>query len=121
MSDATTDLLAIVDGLAPAARVLDDGEHVAFLAPQPVRPGHVIVALDLDAAAHARLWAVVHGIGCRMRERLPCARVCVSVIGWAARQAHVHLIPTDAAGQVPGLSGAPLSAEQEAELLRRLR
>lgn len=129
MSDATTDLLAIVDGLAPAARILDDGEHVAFLAPQPVRPGHVIVApklradavLDLDATAHARLWAVVHGIGCRMRERLPCARVCVSVIGWAARQAHVHLIPTDAAGQVPGLSGAPLPAEQEADLLRRLR
>jgi hypothetical protein len=31
------------------------------------------------------------------------------------RHAHVHLVPTDAAGQVPGLDGEPLPT---AEMLR---
>ena len=57
----------------------------------------------------------------RMRERLPCARVCVSVIGWAVRHAHVHLIPTDAPGQVPGLDGPPLPEHEAAALAERLR
>ena len=92
-----------------------------------VRPGHVIVAtravvdsvFDLDAAANARLWAFVRELARTMRERLPCERVCVSVIGWVVRHAHVHLVPTDAPGQVPGLDGPPLpAAEMDALVLR---
>jgi diadenosine tetraphosphate (Ap4A) HIT family hydrolase len=37
------------------------------------------------------------------------------------RHAHVHLIPTDAAGQVPGLDGPPLPAAVARELGARLR
>ena len=56
-----------------------------------------------------------------LRERLPCQRVCASVIGWAVRHAHVHLLPTDAPGQVPGLDGPPLDRAAAAALLARLR
>lgn len=123
------DLRPVIDGLRPVEFVLQDDRHVAFLAERPVRPGHVIVAtrqvvdavLDLDPEAHAALWAFVHRVGLRLRERLPCARVCVSVIGWAVRHAHVHLIPTDAPGQVPGLDGPPLPAAAAAALAARLR
>ena len=111
----TETLEDVVDGRRLVQEVFRDEHHVAFLAERPVRLGHVVVCttelvdsvFDLDAAASARLWQRVHLLGARMRERLPCARVCVSVIGWAVRHAHVHLIPTDAAGQVPGLDGAP--------------
>ncbi len=113
----------------PAEIVAEDERHVAFLAPRPARPGHVIVAtrdvvdgvFDLDPAAHAALYAFVHGVGCRLRDRLPCARVCVSVIGWVVRHAHVHLVPTDAPGQVPGLDGEPLAADVAAAIAARLR
>ena len=106
-----------------------DARHVAWLAERPVRPGHVVVAtravvdavFDLDAEAHAALWAFVQQVACRLRERLPCARVCVSVIGWVVRHAHVHLVPTDAPGQVPGLDGPPLPVAQMAALAARLR
>ena len=121
-------LLDVVEGRRPVHVVHRDARHVAFLAERPVRPGHVIVAttavvdsvFDLDPAANSALWACVHELGVRLRERLPCARVCVSVIGWAVRHAHVHLIPTDAAGQVPGLDGPPLPAEQMAAIAGRL-
>lgn len=113
----------------PAEIVAEDERHVAFLAPRPVRPGHVIVVtrevvdgvFDLDPAAHAALYAFVHRIGLRLRERLPCARVCVSVIGWVVRHAHVHLVPTDAPGQVPGLDGEPLAADVASAIAARLR
>jgi len=122
-------LLEVVDGRRLVEVVASDAQHVAFLAERPVRPGHVIVAtrvvadsvFDLSTDQHAALWAFVHATALAMRERLPCARVCVSVIGWAVRHAHVHLIPTDAAGQVPGLDGPPLAPEEGRRLAARLR
>lgn len=123
------DFCDIVDGRTSVHLVASDREHLAFLAPRPFRPGHVVVVtrrlvdgvFDLDAEAHAALWAFVHSTGRRLRERLPCARVCVSVIGWQVRHAHVHLLPTDAAGQVPGLDGAPPPDEVMAAMAARLR
>jgi histidine triad (HIT) family protein len=76
---------------------------------------------DLDPSRHAALWAFVHQVGRRMREQLPCARVCVSVIGWVVRHAHVHLVPTDAPGQVPGLDGEPLADAVADAIAERLR
>ncbi len=122
-------LLDVVEGRR-AVHVLDEDEHhVAFLAERPARPGHVIVCTrvvhdsvwDLDEAEHARLWRFVRAQAKRLQARLPCQRVCVSVIGWAVRHAHVHLIPTDRAGEVPGLDGAPPPAAEMAVVAARLR
>jgi histidine triad (HIT) family protein len=123
------DLLDVVDGSRPVHEIRRDERHVAWLAERPVRPGHVIVAtrarvdavFDLSLEAHAALWSFVHGVATVMRERLPCQRVCVSVIGWAVRHAHVHLVPTDASGQVPGLDGPPLAGAAMLALAERLR
>jgi histidine triad (HIT) family protein len=118
----------IVAGRRAVHVVAEDERHLAWLAERPAREGHVIVAtkqvvdavFDLDVAAHAALWTVCREVALTMRHRLPCARVCVSVIGWVVRHAHVHLVPTDAAGQVPGLDGPPPAPERMAELAARL-
>jgi histidine triad (HIT) family protein len=128
MTATTSTFADIVAGRQPVAVVDADEHHLAWLAPRPARPGHVIVAtraivdsvFDLEPLAHARLWAFVQPLALRMRTALPCARVCVSVIGWVVRHAHVHLVPTDASGQVPGLDGPPLAAAAQLELQRRL-
>ena len=127
MSHAT--LADVVSGERQVHEIERDESHVAFLAERPVRKGHVVVVTqavvdavaDLDDAAHAALWQFVHRIERRMREQLPCARVCVQVIGWAVRHAHVHLIPTDAPGQVAGLDGEPLPVAAMAALARSLQ
>ena len=123
------DFQDIVAGRHPVQVIARDADHMAWLAERPVREGHVIVAtarvvdavFDLEADAHAALWTFVHGVARTLRERLPCQRVCVSVIGWVVRHAHVHLVPTDAPGQVPGLDGPPWPAERLAALAERLR
>ncbi|MEO6595676.1 MAG: HIT family protein [Planctomycetota bacterium] len=121
--------VAIVEGRQPVFEVGRDAQHVAFLAERPVRPGHVVVATfavrdsvwDLSPDEHSALWAFVREVALAMRERLPCQRVCISVIGWVVRHAHVHLVPTDAPGQVAGLDGPPLPNEQMAAIAARLR
>lgn len=122
------DLMEIVRGERTVHEVARDQHHVAFLAERPVRPGHIVVATtqlvdsvaDLDATAHGRLWQFVHTLQNRMRDRLPCQRVCINVIGWAVRHAHVHLIPTDEPGQIPGLDGQPLPPTQATAIATRL-
>lgn len=122
-------LADVVDGTRGVLEVRRDDAHVAFLAERPVREGHVVVCtvavvdsvFDLDEQATAALWRFVRQVARDMRERLPCARVCVSVIGWAVRHAHVHLIPTDAPGQVPGLDGPPPPPARMRALQQALR
>ncbi len=119
----------VVAGTRAVHEIARDAHHVAWLAERPVRPGHVVVAaaraadgvFDLDAGEHAALWAFVRRVALALRTGLPCARVCVSVIGWAVRHAHVHLVPTDAPGQVPGLDGPPLPAGEMAAIAAAVR
>ena len=93
------DLLDIVTGRSTVHVIRRDAMHLAYLAERPVRRGHVIVAtkarvdgvFDLSAEAHAALWAFVRETALVLRERLPCERVCVSVIGWVVR----HAAPDD--------------------------
>jgi len=129
VTDAPPTFVDVVAGRVPVEVVGEDRLHLAFLAPRPARPGHVIVVrrelsdylFDLDPTAHAALWAFVQPLAQAMRRRLPCARVCVSVIGWVVRHVHVHLVPTDAPGQVPGLDGPPLPQDQARAIAARLR
>lgn len=126
---AHPDFRDVVEGRVAVRVVAQDQLHVAWLAPRPARPGHVVVAtrqvvdgtFDLDEHSHAALWAFVREVGRAMRERLPCQRVCVSVIGWVVRHAHVHLVPTDAPGQVPGLDGPPLADGEADAIAARIR
>jgi histidine triad (HIT) family protein len=119
----------VVAGRVPVEVVAEDRDHLAFLAPRPARKGHVIVVrrevsdylFDLPAEQHGALWAFVQQVAKRIQMRLPCERVCVSVIGWVVRHVHVHLVPTDAPGQVPGLDGPPLPADEARALALRLR
>jgi histidine triad (HIT) family protein len=116
----------IVQGDRAVHRVAEDNRHIAFLSPSPVRPGHVIVipkrvadsVFDLPREEHAALMEFARVVGLRLRESLPCARVCMAAIGWQVRHAHVHLIPTDAEGQFPPLGGGPAS-DAELETIRR--
>ena len=118
----------LVAGRERAHVVWRDERHLAFLAPRPVRRGHVIVLprevspylFDLAPEAHAALWEAARVVARTMRERLPCERVCVAVVGWEVRHVHVHLVPTDASGQFPPLGGEPASEAELAELQRRL-
>lgn len=129
MEHAPKTFADVVSGERAVERIAWDEDHLAFLNPSPVRPGHVIVVtkrvapylFDLARDEHARLWSFVHDVARSMKERLPCERVCTAVIGWQVRHVHVHLVPTNADGEFPPLPGAPASADELALVAARLR
>lgn len=128
-ADAPRTFAAVIAGHTPVHRVYEDQDHLAFLAPEPVQPGHVILTtkqvhdylFDLPPERHAALWAVAQLLAQRLRQRLPCARVCTAVVGWAVRHVHVHLVPTNAPGQFPPLGGPRLDEATLAALAARLQ
>jgi histidine triad (HIT) family protein len=119
----------IVTGRVPARVVFQDERHLAFLSPRPIRPGHVIVlpkrvvayVFDMDPQEYAELWAVARDVARRVKESLACERVCVAVIGWEVRHVHVHLVPTNAAGEFPPLPGLDASDDELDRVHERLR
>lgn len=118
----------VVAGRVLSHKLYEDERHLAILASSPVRPGHAIVMtrkthpylFDLDEEEHAALWSVVRKVARRQKEVLGCERVCVGVVGWETRHVHVHLVPTDAAGQFPPLSGVVASENELAAMRKRL-
>lgn len=118
----------IVLGRTDHLRVYEDEQHLAFLNPTPIRPGHVIVIpkraydylYDMPEAEFQALWGVARALARTMKTRLPCERVCTAVIGWQVRHAHIHLVPTNADGEFPALPGQPAQRDDLERIARQL-
>lgn len=119
----------IVSGRSPCHEVWSDEHHLAFLSPNPIQPGHVIVipkrswsyVFDMPEDDHRALWDAARRVARRMRERLECERVCIAVVGWEVRHVHVHLVPTNRIGEFPALPGRAASAGDLDAMRARLR
>jgi histidine triad (HIT) family protein len=110
----------IVSGNTPSHKVWEDDHHIAFLNPRPIQRGHVIVIpkklegylFDMQPQDYHALWEAARTVAEILRARLHCERVCVAVVGWEVRHAHVHLVPTNKSGDFPSLPGKEASAEE---------
>jgi len=119
----------ILSGKQPVARVWEDEAHLAFLASQPVHAGHTILTtrriapyvFELSPAEQRALWDAAAEVAALLKRNLPCERVCVAVVGWEVRHVHVHLVPTDKAGEFPPLGGAEVSADELEWIAQRIR
>ncbi len=118
----------LVAGRVARHVIYEDEEHLAVLAPSPVKPGHTLVltkrahpyVFDLSEAEHAALWKVAQRVARHLKSALPCERVCVAVVGWEVRHVHVHLVPTDRGGEFPPLPGTPAQEGELTALRQRL-
>ncbi len=110
----------IVSGKQACHRVWEDEHHLAFLNQRPIVPGHTILIpkklasylFEMPPAEYRALWDAAREVAELMRDRMPCERVCVAVVGWEVRHVHVHLVPTNASGEFPPLPGHPARDEE---------
>ena len=119
---------AIVAEQAEASVVCEDETTVAFMALNPVTPGHLLVVPrqhavgleDLDRATSAHVWSVGHELaGALRRSDLRCAGINILLCdGELAFQTvfhfHLHVIPRYAGD---GWTSIPEPAERERSLL----
>lgn len=91
----------IVSGELPAYILEQDELHMAILDINPLVQGHVLVfpkkevdyLFDLSDEEYHALMRFSKQIAVRLKEKVPCTRIGVSVIGLEVPHVHVHLIP----------------------------
>jgi histidine triad (HIT) family protein len=94
----------IIAGELPGRFVWKDESCVAFLAANPLAPGHVLVVprqeidhwLDLPAALLAHLMEASQEIGRAIQDEYRPQKVGVALVGLEVRHVHVHLVPLNA-------------------------
>jgi diadenosine tetraphosphate (Ap4A) HIT family hydrolase len=97
----TTVFTRIVDGELPARFVWSDDRVVAFLAVNPLGPGHTLVVprqevdqwVDAPPELLAHLTAVAHAVGGAIRAVWAPPRVGLLVAGFEVPHLHVHVFP----------------------------
>jgi histidine triad (HIT) family protein len=99
----------IAAGEVPGHVVYEDEHTFAFLDINPRQEGHTLVVprrevdqlFDLEPDDHAALWSAAHRVAQGLKAATGCERVCVLVVGYEIPHAHIHLIPTTSAADLP--------------------
>jgi histidine triad (HIT) family protein len=91
----------IVAGVAPASRVYEDADIVAFMALRPTAPGECLVIpkahidhfTDIADDLAARIMVVAQQIGRQLRSEFQPERVGFLVHGYGVTHAHLIVVP----------------------------
>jgi histidine triad (HIT) family protein len=93
----------IISGELEASKVYEDGEILAFMDIQPVRPGQVLVIpkehidhfSDIPDHTAQKIFRKAHEISKVIRRRLGPERVGLVVHGYGVRHAHMIVVPQE--------------------------
>jgi histidine triad (HIT) family protein len=91
----------IIRGELPARFVWRDDQCVAFLAANPLQPGHVLVVpreevdhwIDLRGELTAHLVFVAQAIARALQQEFRPEKVGLMIAGLEVRHVHLHLVP----------------------------
>ncbi len=119
----------IIDGKIPCFRIEENDEFLAFLDINPLVVGHVLVIykqeidyiFDLDDDVLGRMLVFSKKVSKRIKSKIQCQKIGLSIIGLEVPHAHIHLVPIQSADDLnftrPKLT---LSIEQLKETHRLL-
>lgn len=118
----------IVSGDIPCHKVAENDEFLAFLDIMPLAKGHTLVIpkketdyiFDIEDEAYLRLWAFAKEVAAILKDKVPCKRVGLSVIGLEVAHAHIHLIPLQQISDINFSKEKVAAPQQELAALARL-
>ncbi len=120
----------IIKGEIPCHKVWEDDKHFAFLDINPWTEGHTLVVpkkehdylFDMPDADYAAMLLAAKKVAALLKSKLGCKRVCTCVIGYEVPHAHIHLLPTNATGDIRWLGQPPATSMPDlAKLAARLK
>jgi histidine triad (HIT) family protein len=91
----------IIDGKIPCFRIEENNEFLAFLDINPLVVGHVLVIykqeidyiFDLDDDVLGRMLVFSKKVAKRIKSKIQCQKIGLSIIGLEVPHAHIHLVP----------------------------
>ena len=119
----------IIEGEIPSYRVAEDAEFYAFLDINPVQPGHTLVVprqevdyvFDIEDDQLGRMMVFAKQVARQIQTVTKCRKVAVLVLGLEVNQAHIHLVPINAEGDIDLKKKLQLPAEEMERIARELR
>lgn len=93
----------IIDREIPAYIIEEDEFHIAFLDVNPLKEGHTLVIpkkavdyiFDIENEDLEALIVFSKKVAVKIKRRINCTKIGMSVIGLEVPHAHIHLIPID--------------------------
>lgn len=119
----------IAKGEIPCHKVWENEDFLAFLDIRPVAPGHTLVipkkAIDpvfaMDDETYKRFFLAIKKVSSLLKEKVPCERVCMAVVGFEVPHAHVHLIPSRSMADFPWPGGRQASPQELEAMAQKIR
>lgn len=120
----------IIQGEIPCHKVAEDDNYFAFLDINPLRRGHTLIVpkqeedylFDLDDETLAGMVLFAKKVAAKIKEKFPCRKVAMVVLGLEVPHAHIHLIPIDEEGDADfRREKLKFTPEEFAETARMLR
>ena len=110
----------IIEGEIPCYKVAEDDNYIAFLDINPNAKGHTLVVpkkeenklFDLSKEEYLSLMDFSYRVAEALEKAVSCKRVCMSVIGLEVPHVHVHLVPTNAMGDMQFTQKVKLTNEE---------
>lgn len=91
----------IIQGEIPCFKVHEDDQFLAFLDINPLQKGHTLVIpkleidyiFDLDDQHLSQMMVFAKKVSVQLKQKFPCTKIGIAVIGLEVPHAHIHLIP----------------------------
>ena len=91
----------IVEGIAPAHRIWESDDFLAFLSIHPCNPGHTCLipkthvdyVFDLQEPLYSRIFQAAKELSQPLKSATDAERIGIAVEGFSVRHVHLHLVP----------------------------
>jgi histidine triad (HIT) family protein len=104
----------------PAFIIDEDEFHIAFLDVNPLKEGHTLVIpknpidyiFDIDNDELSALVIFAKKVASKLKSKIDCTKIGMTVIGLEVPHAHIHLIPINSISDM-NFNGPKLSITKE--------
>ena len=118
----------ISNDCAPAYKIWENQNFLAFLDINPVNPGtilvpkfHVDTVFDLDEPLYSELFRVAKKLSQPLQSAMKTHRIGVVIEGFGVAHLHVHLVPINGGGELNPTRATSATAAELEMVARRIR
>jgi histidine triad (HIT) family protein len=119
----------IVGNKAPAQKLWEDEEFLAFLDIKPINPGHTLLVprrhfeylFDLGEPLYSQIFQRAKLLAAPIKTAMGARRIGMIVEGFGVAHLHVHLVPINKGGELIRRGVEGVTAEEFAQVAAKIR
>lgn len=119
----------IIEGSAPAHKIWEDENFLAFLSIGQINPGHTLLItkkhvdyiFDLEEPLYSKIFQTAKHLSQTLQEAMQAKRIGVAIEGFSVPHNHIHLVPVNGGNELDPNRAIRLSDEELAKIAVKIR